>query len=157
LVAAGDFTSDFIVAADLLREVGTVPALFVVPADAGGLTRREYRSIDGRALSDLVLKAVHAEEGALVAEGQEAEAAKERALLRAGAALAAEAVGAMDRAGELTRAYLRERRQFGQPLAGFQALQHYVAEMHAGTEMARTMAMMLRDCAERGGDAGGLA
>lgn len=156
LINAGSFTSDFVVLANLGREVGDVPALFIVPANATGLTLQEYRSVDGRALSDVTLEGVEVPANAMIAEGAKAAAIVERALLRESAALAAEAIGAMDRAGELTRDYLRERRQFGQPLASFQALQHYVAEMHAGTELARTMAMMLKDAAIRDGDGGGL-
>lgn len=156
LVNAGSFTSDLVVLADLRREVGTVAALFVVAANASGISLREYRSVDGRALSDITLDGVAMDGGSMIAEGADADAMVERALLRENAAIAAEAIGAMDRASELTREYLRERHQFGQPLASFQALQHYVAEMHAGIEMARTMALMLKDAATRDAGGGGL-
>jgi alkylation response protein AidB-like acyl-CoA dehydrogenase len=45
----------------------------------------------------------------------------------------------MDAALWLTRDYLRARKQFGQPLAAFQALQHRMADMLIETELARSM------------------
>ena len=59
-------------------------------------------------------------------------------------AIAAEAVGAMD--GVLSRMvdYLSGRRQFGKPLASFQALQHRLAELATTLECAR---LLLREAA----------
>ena len=51
----------------------------------------------------------------------------------------AEAVGAMDAAILLTRDYLKTRQQFGTPLAGFQALQHRMADMLVEAEMSRSI------------------
>lgn len=50
-----------------------------------------------------------------------------------------EAVGAMQRALELTRDYLLARRQYGQPLSEFQALRHRLADMFIELEQARSM------------------
>ena len=55
------------------------------------------------------------------------------------AALAAEAVGAMDRLFELTVDYLNTRRQFGVPIGTFQALRHRIADMKMQLELARSM------------------
>jgi alkylation response protein AidB-like acyl-CoA dehydrogenase len=46
----------------------------------------------------------------------------------------------MERLIELTGEYLRTRRQFGTPLATFQALQHRMAEMLVHKELALSMA-----------------
>jgi hypothetical protein len=54
-------------------------------------------------------------------------------------ALAAEMVGTMEAALSLTVAHLAERRQFGQPIGAFQAIQHRLAELHIGVEGARWM------------------
>jgi alkylation response protein AidB-like acyl-CoA dehydrogenase len=58
------------------------------------------------------------------------------------AALAAEAVGAMDRLTELTCEYLRTRTQFGKPIGSFQSLQHRAADMRIAVEQARALALM---------------
>lgn len=47
---------------------------------------------------------------------------------------AAEAAGAAESAIEQTATHLRTRRQFGQPLAHFQALRHRLAEAHVSAE-----------------------
>jgi len=52
-------------------------------------------------------------------------------------AVAAELVGTMDAALDMTVEHLRERRQFGRPLGSFQALQHRLSELHIGVEGAR--------------------
>ncbi|UGS34828.1 acyl-CoA dehydrogenase family protein [Capillimicrobium parvum] len=54
-------------------------------------------------------------------------------------ALAAEMVGTMEAALALTVDHLAQRRQFGQPIGAFQAIQHRLAELHIGVESARWM------------------
>lgn len=51
----------------------------------------------------------------------------------------AEAVGAMDAALSLTAEHLKNRKQFGAPLASFQALQHKLADMVIAVEQARSI------------------
>ncbi|WP_027930130.1 acyl-CoA dehydrogenase family protein [Amycolatopsis thermoflava] len=53
-------------------------------------------------------------------------------------ALAAEQVGAAARALELTVEYSKQRRQFGRPIGGFQALKHRMADVHVHVEAARS-------------------
>jgi len=55
-------------------------------------------------------------------------------------ALAAEAAGSMRAALDLTVDYLKQRRQFGRPIAAFQAVQHRLAECHVHVEGARWLA-----------------
>jgi alkylation response protein AidB-like acyl-CoA dehydrogenase len=51
--------------------------------------------------------------------------------------LAAEAVGAMSAAMDVTTDYLKNRRQFGRTIASFQAVQHRLAECKVLLEGAR--------------------
>jgi alkylation response protein AidB-like acyl-CoA dehydrogenase len=53
----------------------------------------------------------------------------------------AEALGAMQRAFELTREHLLNRRQFGQRIGDFQALRHRLADMLIELEQARSMVL----------------
>lgn len=65
--------------------------------------------------------------------------------------LAAEAVGAMDKLFELTVEYCGTRKQFGQPIAAFQSLQHRIADMYIAKE--RTRSLMWAACQQIGSDA----
>ena len=53
-------------------------------------------------------------------------------------AQAAEALGAMDTAVELTRDYLTTRKQFGRPIGTFQALAHRYSDLLIEMEQARS-------------------
>jgi alkylation response protein AidB-like acyl-CoA dehydrogenase len=53
-------------------------------------------------------------------------------------ALAAEQVGATERALELTVDHTRQRRQFGRPIGSFQALKHRMADAYVQAESARS-------------------
>ena len=76
---------------------------------------------------------------ALIGVEDDAGTALEYALDRGVVALCAEAAGAMEIACDLTLDYLKERKQFGQPLADFQALQFSLADMATELESARLM------------------
>ena len=73
-------------------------------------------------------------------EGDAAAAVRRRALI----GIAAEAAGLMKQAIERTVQHVKERRQFGRPLAQFQALQHRLAE---DTELAHGCSSLARRAA----------
>ncbi|WP_058046755.1 acyl-CoA dehydrogenase family protein [Streptomyces roseifaciens] len=56
------------------------------------------------------------------------------------AMLAAEAVGAADRALELTVEHVRTREQFGRPIGSFQAVKHRLADLYVSVQAARSAA-----------------
>jgi len=62
------------------------------------------------------------------------------ALDRLGVAVAVDAVGAAQRALELTLEYAKEREQFGKPIGAFQAVQHLCADMLRTVELGRAAA-----------------
>jgi hypothetical protein len=62
-------------------------------------------------------------------------------------ALSAEQVGAAQRAFGLTVAHAKTRVQFGQPIGGFQALQHRMADLHVLVESARALSYAAADAA----------
>jgi len=110
--------------------------LFLVDPAAAGVTRRGYATQDGLRAAEIVLEAAPAT--LLLAE---ALPLIELVVDEAIAALCAEAVGAMSALLDLTVDYLKQRRQFGQPIGAFQALQHRAADMLVATDQARSMAM----------------
>jgi len=116
-------------------------ALFLVPADAGGLTRRGYATQDGLRAADIDMAGVRVGADALIGGESDGLAVIRRVYDDAIAATSAEAVGAMQRALELTVEYIKTRNQFGQPIGNFQALQHQAVDMFTALEQARSMAM----------------
>lgn len=59
---------------------------------------------------------------------------------RTDAALALEAVGIAQRALELARDYVADRKQFDKPIGSYQAVSHQVADSYVSTELARSLA-----------------
>ena len=130
--AAADF---LIVSARLEDDL----ALFLVPRDAAGLSLDSYPTLDGTRAAEVHLAGVRLPATARLAAGQDA---LERALDIGLAALCAEAVGIMKAALDATVDYLRTRRQFGQPIGRFQALQHRAADMLLHYEQAKSMSYL---------------
>lgn len=60
-------------------------------------------------------------------------------------ALCAEAVGAMSHLIDLTVDYMKQRQQFGKPLASFQALQHRVVDMLVELDQCRSITIAATD------------
>ncbi len=114
-------------------------SLFLVERGASGLARRDYRTQDGGRASDLRFDEVRVGAEALVGELDGALPLVERVVDHGIAAVCAEASGAMWAILEQTLDYLKIRRQFGQPLAGFQALQHRLADVYCKCELAQTL------------------
>jgi alkylation response protein AidB-like acyl-CoA dehydrogenase len=119
-----------------------VISLFIVEPKARGVSLRAYPTQDARRAAEVRLDGVVVgDDMRLAAEGQ-ALAAIERALDRANAALCAEAVGIVEALNEATLEYLKTRKQFGQPIGRFQALQHRMADMTIKAVEARSMAIL---------------
>jgi len=132
LVLGGPEVDGYVVSA---KTVGL--SLFLVPADAAGLTAVRTPLHDGRLAVELTLNDVRAAE--LLGVAGQGLAPLREGLAHGTLALCAELVGAMERTIEITADYLHSRQQFGVPLASFQALQHRMADMAAELELARSM------------------
>ena len=91
-------------------------------------------SIDGGGIAELTFSGSSA-----TCLAEEASSAIENALDVGRLALCAEAVGVADVLLDMTVDYLKQRSQFGQPIALFQALQHRIVDMAAEIEQARSM------------------
>ena len=117
-------------------------SLFAVPRGADGLTLRPYRTIDGLRAAEIALDGVAIGADALLGPEGGAYPVIEEVTDRAIAAVCAEALGIMDTLRETTLDYLKTRKQFGRPLASFQALQHRAVDMLVACEEARSLATM---------------
>jgi pimeloyl-CoA dehydrogenase small subunit len=113
--------------------------LFVVDANAPGVTRRGYPTQDGQRAAEIGFADVRVVSGGVLGSPDGALPIIERAIDETLAALAAEAVGAMSEALTMTVEYLKTRKQFGVTIGSFQALQHRAADMTVALEQARSM------------------
>ncbi|TDK51939.1 acyl-CoA dehydrogenase family protein [Antarcticimicrobium luteum] len=113
-------------------------SLFLVPAGTAGLTLRGYPLFSGGRAAEVTLDDVRLSASARLGAAGEAYPAIAAAVAAANVALAAEALGAMETATELTRGYLMTRQQFGRPIGSFQALQHRYSDMLIELEQARS-------------------
>jgi alkylation response protein AidB-like acyl-CoA dehydrogenase len=109
--------------------------LFLVEVDANGVTRQELVTVDSRGAADITFTGAAAEPlGAIDAGGKLLDQVLDRARI----GLAAEMLGQALEEFEITSDYLKTRRQFGQVIGGFQALQHRAAKMFTELELTRS-------------------
>lgn len=154
-VLHGGSADKFIVSARVSgaqRDPGGI-ALFLVDGANAGLTRRAYIGQDKLNMADLRLESVLVSSEARIGTTDGGLQLLTRALEGGVAAICAEAVGAMERAHEITVDYLKVRKQFGVAIGSFQALQHRAVDMLVMVEQARSMAMFAAMSAEEA-DAG---
>ena len=141
LVGQGDSADKLIVSARVKGErrdrdgIG----LFLVDADAPGVTRRGYPTQDGQRAAEIGFAGVRVPPHNVLGAPDGALPVIERAVDEAIAALSAEAVGAMSEALAMTVEYLKTRKQFGVTIGSFQALQHRASDMIVALEQARSM------------------
>lgn len=114
-------------------------SLFLVSADAPGLTVAPTRAMDHRINARLTLDDVRVGANALIGDPGGGLPLLRHAVDLGIAARLAEALGAMDAVNAMTLDYLRTRHQFGQPIGAFQALQHRAVDMSIACEEARSM------------------
>ncbi|MBS0452282.1 MAG: acyl-CoA dehydrogenase family protein [Proteobacteria bacterium] len=116
-------------------------SLVVLPANAAGVRMRAYPMRDGGRAADIAFDGVRlAPEALLGAEGG-ALPQIEQALDEATLAVCAESIGVMRKLMRDTLDYVRQRKQFGVPIASFQALQHRLADMHMALEQAQALTL----------------
>ncbi|QEV18646.1 acyl-CoA dehydrogenase family protein [Streptomyces alboniger] len=111
--------------------------LFLVREGARGMARARQTSLDEtRAQGRVELRDVEAE----LLGGDEVDVPGALAAIGdvAATVVAAEAVGAADRALERTLDHVRQREQFGRAIGSFQAVKHRLAEVYVQIEAARS-------------------
>ena len=160
LVVNGDSADAFIVSARVAggRRDRDGIGLYLVDANARGVTRRGYPTQDGRRAAEIGFSKVRVEPDNALGPPEGAFPIIERAVDEAIAALAAEAVGAMAESLAMTVEYLKTRKQFGVPIGSFQALQHRASDMVVSLEQTRSMMYLATmSAAEEDADARGKA
>jgi alkylation response protein AidB-like acyl-CoA dehydrogenase len=138
IVPAGDQADAFIVPA---RVSGTLEdpsgiALFIVERQATGVAARGYPTQDGGRAAEVMFRNAPA---TLLAPAGAGFEALELGVDVGIAAVCAEAVGVMDKMVAVTVEYMNTRKQFGVPIATFQALRHRIADVKMQLELGRSM------------------
>ena len=116
--------------------------IFILDAATSGVNIQPYRTSVGLELADVILENVKLDEAAKLSDGESGLSLLESALEWGVVALCGEASGNCQRVLALTTQYSQERKQFGQPLSKFQALQHKMADMFIRTEEMVSMSYL---------------
>lgn len=139
-VSDGHHADVFIVVARTFGEPGQSHglSLFLVPRNADGLSVQVLNTVDAHGAANLSFENVQLNPDAIIGAVDGGADILEAALDRGRIALAAEILGSSQAAFEMTLEYLQTRKQFGQLIGSFQALQHRAAKMFTALEMTRS-------------------
>lgn len=139
-VLEGMAATTFVVAArtsGAAAETGGL-TLFLVPADAQGVSRRARVTADSRGYADVSFSKVEVGEDAVLGTVDEGFGLLDAVLDRGRAGIAAEMLGTAGGAFDMTLEYLQTRKQFGRVIGSFQALGHRAADLFSGMELSRS-------------------
>jgi pimeloyl-CoA dehydrogenase small subunit len=117
-------------------------SLFLVPADAKGISRRDYPTVDALRAAEITFEKVRVAGDALLGEAGAGYAVLEQVIDEGILAVGSEAVGAMEVLYKATVEYCKTREQFGQPIGKFQVLQHRMVDMFMEHEQAKSLMFM---------------
>ncbi|MFZ2651954.1 MAG: acyl-CoA dehydrogenase family protein [Burkholderiaceae bacterium] len=136
VVPAGDEADAWIVPARISGAADDAAGIgaFLVEKGVPGVTLHGFPTQDGARAAQLDLEATPA---TLIAT--DGLVLLEHGVDAGIAAQCAEGVGAMDKLLAVTVEYMNTRKQFGVPIASFQALRHRVADVKMQLELARSM------------------
>jgi len=139
-VSDGHHADIFIIVARTFGEAGQAHgiSLFIVPADADGLTVQALDTVDSHGAAHLQLEDVAVTEDSILGAVDAGWEILEPALDRGRIALAAEALGSAQATFDMTLEYLQTRKQFGQLIGSFQSLQHRAAKWFTELELTRS-------------------
>lgn len=113
--------------------------LFLIDAKSHGITRRDYATVDGFRASEVYFENVAIPGDALLPGGIDLI---EQVADQATIAICAEGTGISRKLLSGTVEYTQQRKQFGQPIGKFQALQHRMADMLVDVEQIASMSLM---------------
>jgi alkylation response protein AidB-like acyl-CoA dehydrogenase len=142
----------FVVVARTAGEAGEEAglSLFLLDADSAGVSVERVVMVDSRNSGNVRLEDVKVGADDLLGELDGGYSALQGVLDIVNIGLSAELLGLSLEAYERTIEYLKERKQFGEFLGSFQALQHRAAEMFAELELARSIVIKALQAADTG-------
>ncbi len=114
-------------------------SLFAVDANADGVSRRAYPTIDGHQAAEIRLDSVRVDGDALLGVAGQGFTPLVSVIDEATLAICAEAVGIMQVLTDKTVDFAKNRVQFGVPIGTFQALQHRMVDMLMASEQSYSL------------------
>lgn len=113
------------------------PLLLACPREQPGLTVERVTLSDGSHLAHLTFAAVTLQRTAVIGSGDPVLRGLDMAVDLTLVVLSAELLGIAESALEMTLEFLRSRKQFGQAIGSFQALQHAAVDLWMQVRLAR--------------------
>ncbi|MBP7928342.1 MAG: acyl-CoA/acyl-ACP dehydrogenase [Acidimicrobiia bacterium] len=132
----------FAAAADQFLVLARTPNgvdLFVVPANAPGISSTQYFSIASDTQYDVTFDGVEVPLSARVGSAGSGWVTWSDVMHQAIVLLAAQATGGAEKTLEITVDYSKDRFQFDKPLGSFQSLSHYMADSKTRIDGAKTL------------------
>ena len=126
--------------------------LFAVDRDAAGLSAESARLVDSAMAAHVELDNVEVTADAVIGEVDQGWDVLTKVIHAGQTGAAAEMIGVGSGAMDMTVNYLKERKQFGQLIGSFQALQHRAAHLYSEMEIARAAVMKAQQLLDEGDD-----
>ena len=117
-------------------------SLFIIDANASGLNKTNYKTVDGRRASDLTFENVSVSKENLIGDQDKGFEILDSTIDKSILAISAEAVGAMEVLYKTTVEYTKTREQFGTAIGKFQVLQHRMVDMFMEYEQCKSLLYM---------------
>ena len=113
--------------------------IVVLDANSPGVSINSFSTVDGQSCSEISFENVKLDKSNIIASGNDAENLLKETINLATLCICAEAVGCMESCYHKTLEYTKGREQFGQPISGFQVLQHRMVDMFIESELAKSL------------------
>ena len=113
--------------------------IVVLDANTPGVSINSFSTVDGQSCSEISFENVKLDKLNIIATGSDAENLLKETINLATLCICAEAVGCMESCYHKTLEYTKGREQFGQPISGFQVLQHRMVDMFIESELAKSL------------------
>ncbi len=151
-VVQGASADMLIVAARTAGSAGDTDGLtlFAVDKDAAGLSLEAARLVDSAVAAHVKFDGVEVTGDQVIGEVDGGWSVLSKMLNSGRTGAAAELVGVGGGAMDMTFAYLKQRKQFGQLIGEFQALQHRAAHLYGEMEGARSVVLKAQNLLDEG-------
>jgi len=116
-------------------------SLFLVPADATGITVKRYPVLDTHAAATVRFDHVELNSDRLLGKLDQGQPLLDHILDVARIGASAEMLGIAQESFERTLDYLKQRKQFGALIGSFQSLQHRAAHLFGEIEMCKSLVL----------------